>query len=212
MMQMGLACRAAFCMPNGVPLIRRGAGLGSKLTSSAVRYAPSNRFIRMQSTQQRPDIATKAEPSSSPRKLSSSVPKQDTAQVKLLYDSECPLCVKEVNFLRKRSEQHGNSIAFVDIADADYSPEQNGGVSYEQAMGRIHAITSEGEVISGIQVFRRTYEAIGLGWIYAVTRLPVAGWLAERLYNLWADWRLPISGRPPLAEIMRMREEKKTCR
>ncbi|PXF44346.1 hypothetical protein BWQ96_05910 [Gracilariopsis chorda] len=209
-MHTGAVYRAAFCSPAGVSLTRHGAGLCSKVNALVVRHAVSNRYIRMQSTQRGSNIVTN--PSPSPNKLSSSTPKQDSAEIKLLYDSECPLCVKEVNFLRKRSEQRGNSIAFVDIADADYSAAQNGGVSYEQAMGRIHAITREGEVISGIRVFRRTYEAIGLGWVYAVTRLPVAGWLAERLYNLWADWRLPISGRPPLEQIMRLREEKKTCR
>lgn len=29
------------------------------------------------------------------------------------------------------------------------------------------------------QVFRRLYEAVGLGWVYAITRLPLVGRLAD---------------------------------
>ena len=35
--------------------------------------------------------------------------------LKLLFDGECPLCVKEVNFLKSRNEK--GLIAFVDLAD-----------------------------------------------------------------------------------------------
>ena len=35
-------------------------------------------------------------------------------QIKLLYDGECPLCVREVNFLKKRDGGRG-LVAFVDI-------------------------------------------------------------------------------------------------
>ena len=30
-----------------------------------------------------------------------------------------------------------------------------------------------------LQVFRRLYEAVGLGWVYAVTKLPLIGQAAE---------------------------------
>jgi predicted DCC family thiol-disulfide oxidoreductase YuxK len=38
-------------------------------------------------------------------------------KIKLLYDGECPLCVREVNFLTKRDAGRG-LVAFVDIAEA----------------------------------------------------------------------------------------------
>jgi predicted DCC family thiol-disulfide oxidoreductase YuxK len=40
-------------------------------------------------------------------------------QIKLLYDGECPLCVREVNFLQKRDRGRG-LVSFVDIAEDDY--------------------------------------------------------------------------------------------
>ncbi len=61
-------------------------------------------------------------------------------------------------------------IDFVDIAAPDYDASKNANISFQQAMEQIHAITSEGQVITGVQVFRRLYEAVGLSWVYAITR------------------------------------------
>lgn len=37
-------------------------------------------------------------------------------------------------------------------------------------MRRIHAVTSDGQIVSGVEVFRRLYEAVGLGFVYAITK------------------------------------------
>jgi predicted DCC family thiol-disulfide oxidoreductase YuxK len=42
-------------------------------------------------------------------------------KIKLLYDGECPLCLREVNFLQKRDAGR-ELIAFVDISDLNYNP------------------------------------------------------------------------------------------
>ena len=126
---------------------------------------------------------------------------QSNWKIKLLYDGECPLCLREVNFLLKRDAGRG-IIKFVDIADPNYSAAENSGIDYETAMGRIHAITNQGEIITNVAVFRRVYEELGIGWIYAVTKLPIIGTIADILYSIWADWRLKLTGRPPLSEIV----------
>jgi len=131
-------------------------------------------------------------------------------QIKLLYDGQCPLCLREVNFLQKRDAGRG-LVAFVDIADPDYSPEANGGVDFETAMGRIHAVLPNGSVIKNVEVFRRVYEILGMGWIYAVTKLPVIGAIADKLYEIWADWRLSLTGRPDLATIVANRQQTLEC-
>ncbi len=130
---------------------------------------------------------------------------QDSWQIKLLYDGECPLCVREVNFLRKRDAGRG-LVAFVDIASPDYSPEANGGIDFETAMGRIHAVLRDGTVIKNVEVFRRVYETLGMGWVYAATKWPVIGTIVDALYGIWADWRLAITGRPSLETIVAKRQ------
>ncbi|MBD2314794.1 DUF393 domain-containing protein [Desertifilum sp. FACHB-1129] len=131
---------------------------------------------------------------------------QDTWQIKLLYDGECPLCVREVNFLRKRDAGRG-LVAFVDIASDRYNPQDNGGVDFETAMGRIHAVLPDGSTVKNIEVFRQVYEVLGMGWVYAATRWPIIGPVVDWLYELWADWRLALTGRPDLATISKNRLE-----
>lgn len=139
-----------------------------------------------------------------------SLPEKPSWQIKLLYDGECPLCVREVNFLRKRDAGRGK-VTFVDIADDDYTPSSHGGVDFETAMGRIHAVLPDGTVIKNVEVFRRVYEILGMGWIYAATKLPVIGSIVDTLYAIWADWRLALTRRPDLATIMSDRQKRIEC-
>mmetsp|Transcript_5331 Transcript_5331/g.9341 ORF Transcript_5331/g.9341 Transcript_5331/m.9341 type:complete len:234 (-) Transcript_5331:67-768(-) len=135
------------------------------------------------------------------------VSETNSAQIRLLYDGECHLCMKEVNFLQRRDAGSGK-IEFVDIAADDYDPSENADIEYADAMGRIHAIKADGSVITGVAVFRELYEAVGLGYIYAVTKNPFFGSLAEKAYNIWADRRLQLTGRGDLLDVIRAREER----
>lgn len=135
-------------------------------------------------------------------------------KIKLLYDRQCPLCMREVNFLQKRDAGRG-IVAFVDIADLDYDPQENGGVGFAEAMGRIHAVLPDGTVLQDVAVFRRVYEELGMGWVYAATRWPIVGTAANLLYTLWAKLRLVLTGRPNLETIVAERSktlEERRCR
>ncbi len=128
-------------------------------------------------------------------------------KIKLLYDGDCPLCLREVSFLQKKDNGRG-LVAFTDIAADDYDPAANGGVSFETAMARIHAVLPDGSVIQNVDVFRRVYSVLGIGWIYAPTQWPVLGPLVDKLYDIWADWRLKLTGRPDLATIIAQRNQR----
>ena len=132
---------------------------------------------------------------------------QPTWKIKLLYDGECPLCVREVNFLTKKDAGRG-IVNFVDISALDYDPKDNAKIDFTTAMGRIHGILPDGTVIKNVEVFRRVYEELGMGWVYAITKLPILGAIADWLYGIWADWRLKLTGRPDLEAIMTEREQK----
>lgn len=97
-------------------------------------------------------------------------------------------------------------VQFVDIADDAYDPAQHGGVDFETAMGRIHAVLADGTVIRNVEVFRRIYSILGIGWIYAPTRWPVIGPLVDKLYDFWADLRLQVTGRPSLPTLVAERQ------
>lgn len=138
--------------------------------------------------------------------LSSKSDKPD-GQIKLLYDGECPLCVREVNFLTKKDAGRG-IVKFVDISSLDYDPQGHQGIDYATAMGVIHAILPDGTIIRNVEVFRQVYESLGMGWVYAITRLPLAGAIANSLYGIWASWRLKMTGRPEIETIIAARKQK----
>lgn len=129
-------------------------------------------------------------------------------KIKMLYDGECPLCMREVNMLKRRDEGKG-AIAFVDIADPNYNAADHEGISFEQSMERIHAILPDGRVITDVEVFRRLYEEVGLGWLYSVTKISLVEKAANAVYSLWAKNRLSLTGRPEIDIIL---QEKKMCR
>ncbi|KAF7124794.1 hypothetical protein RHSIM_Rhsim12G0162200 [Rhododendron simsii] len=131
----------------------------------------------------------------------------DNWKVKMLYDGECPLCMREVNMLRERDKQFG-AIKFVDISSDEYSPKENQGLDYETVMGRIHAILSDGTVVTDVEAFRKLYEAVDLGWVYAITKYKPIATIADVVYGVWAKYRLQITGRPSLEEVLEARKNK----
>eukprot|EP00798_Chlamydomonas_sp_ICE-L_P025647 gene25647-11309_t len=131
-------------------------------------------------------------------------------RVRYLYDGECPLRKPEVDALIRLDNGKG-AIDFVDISKPDYNPEMNGGVTYEMAMGPPHALLSDGSIIKSVEVYRALYQAVGLGFVWQATKLPVVGPVVDGVFDLWSDNRLRLTGRPPLAGILaqQAREEGK---
>ncbi|XP_050378941.1 uncharacterized protein At5g50100, chloroplastic [Argentina anserina] len=129
-------------------------------------------------------------------------------KIKMLYDGDCPLCMREVNMLRERNKNYG-TIKFVDISSEDYSPEDNMGLDYKTVMGNIHAILSDGTVVTDVEAFRKLYEQVGLGWVYAITKYEPIGTIAGAVYSVWAKYRLQITGRPPIEEVLELRKKNK---
>ena len=134
----------------------------------------------------------------------------DFPALTILFDGGCPLCLREVELLgRKDRQRHGERLKldFVDIDQADYNPDSYAGISYREAMGRIHAIDASGAVLRDVEVFRRAYELIGLGWLYAPTQWPLLRPMTNLAYGIWADMRLRITGRPSLERLCQGRKD-----
>lgn len=112
--------------------------------------------------------------------------------------------MKEVSFLRSRDVGKGR-IDFVDVASPAYDPAANQGITFQQAMERIHAIQDDGTVLTDIAVFRKLYEAVGLGWVYAITANPTIERLANLVYGFWAKYRMQVTGREALEVILARR-------
>lgn len=116
-------------------------------------------------------------------------------QFKVLYDGDCPLCSREIRFLEKRDRGRGY-IQFEDIAEPSFDPGAYG-LDADVVMARIHGVLPNGTVVEGVEVFRRAYAAVGLGWLVAWTRWPGLRRLADLAYRIFARNRLRWTGRCP---------------
>ncbi len=115
-----------------------------------------------------------------------------------LYDGDCPLCLRETNFLKSKDKL--NSIKFIDISK-NYNPLYFCDISYKKAMSNLHGILNNGEIIYGIDVLAFSYELVGIGWVYYPTKLPIISSLVKFAYKYWAKYRLFLTGRDSLDNI-----------
>jgi predicted DCC family thiol-disulfide oxidoreductase YuxK len=113
-------------------------------------------------------------------------------QVEVFYDGGCPLCVREIAFLQRR-DRHSR-IRFTDIDAPTFDPAPLG-KSYDELMARIYGRLPDGTWITGVEVFRRLYAAVGFGPLVAITRLPGLSHLLDAGYWLFAKNRLRLTGR-----------------
>lgn len=151
--------------------------------------------------------ASNQAPAQTPDQTPGQTPAPPSWKIKLLYDGDCPLCLREVNFLTRKDAGRG-LVAFVDVAADDYDAARHGGVDFETAMGRIHGVLPDGSTIQNVEVFRQIYAVLGMGWIYAATRWPGIGPLVDWAYGLWADQRLRLTGRGDLAAVVAQRQQR----
>lgn len=107
----------------------------------------------------------------------------------LFYDGHCPICRKEVAWLKFKNKQ--GKLGFQDINDVGFKPE-NYGKSFDDLMAEIHGQYPDGRVIKGVEVFYAAYRAVGLGWLMAPVRWPILRPLFDGLYLLFARNRLRL--------------------
>lgn len=111
----------------------------------------------------------------------------------VLIDGACPLCRREAAFMRRLDGGRGG-LAFVDISDPLFDAGRYG-LTFERVMGTIHGVTAEGGIVEGMEVFRRAYAAVGHGWFLAPTGWPILRGVFDRLYRVFARYRLGLTGR-----------------
>lgn len=111
------------------------------------------------------------------------------AEFTLLYDSECPFCRLEVEWLQRR-DRNGR-LGAVDIAAEGFDASQFG-LTKEAVHARLHGVNADGEVIEGMAAIRAAWRAAGLGWVMAPTGWPVLRWFADLGYVVFARYRVPL--------------------
>ena len=110
----------------------------------------------------------------------------------MFYDGDCPLCMRETRLLR-RMDRH-KRIRFTNIAAADFDATT---VDRTQAelMAEMHGRLMDGSWVTGVEVFRRLYSAVGLAPVVWITRLPIIRQFLDVGYCCFAKYRLRLTGR-----------------
>ena len=110
----------------------------------------------------------------------------------VFFDGACPICDREIAVMR-RLDRH-RRLVFCDFSQADYDPASIA-VSLSELGRIIHARWGDGTVITGVDVFRAMWEAVGLGFLARLTRLSLIEPLVVKAYTWFARNRLKLTGR-----------------
>ncbi len=117
---------------------------------------------------------------------------EGAAWVEVFYDGDCPLCLKEIQLLRWCDRK--SRIQFTDIAAKSFDPAEYD-KSMKEFMDEIQGRRADGSWITGVEVFRQLYGAIGLWPVMGVTRIPGISHVLELGYRFFARNRLKFTGR-----------------
>ena len=116
-----------------------------------------------------------------------------TASFTILIDGDCPLCRHEANLLRRLDRGRGR-LELVDITSGDFDASRYGR-TMDDVMGTIHGVKADGSLVTGMEVFRRAYQAVGWGWLWAPTGWPILKPVFDAAYRFFARHRLRLTGR-----------------
>jgi len=114
------------------------------------------------------------------------------SDIEVFHDGHCPLCTREMRFLRGLDRR--GRIRFTDVAAPEFDA-SSVGIAWEALMDRIHARLPDGTLLEGLEVLRQLYTAVGWARLVAVTRLPGVAQLLDLGYRWFARNRLRLTGR-----------------
>ena len=110
----------------------------------------------------------------------------DQQPFEVFFDSQCPLCRREIEMIRNKDKR--GQMKLTDISAADFDPSYTGR-TLDELMREIHGRYADGEMVVGVDVFREIYGRLGFGWLVKPTKLPVIGWVMNQGYNIFARLR-----------------------
>ena len=107
----------------------------------------------------------------------------ENPSVRVWYDSQCPLCLREINLMRRLDSR--GAIDFVDLYAARDCPVDRG-----ELLRRFHAQEAGQPAVSGAAAFAAMWRAIpALRPLGIIARFPPVLWVLERAYRLFLRFR-----------------------
>ena len=99
-----------------------------------------------------------------------------TPIVKVWFDGECPLCVREIGMMRKLDKR--GAIRFIEVQSGQDCP-----LDAETLLARFHAQEGDGPLLSGARAFAAMWRAIPiLRPLGLIAKNDAVLWVLERAY------------------------------
>lgn len=111
-------------------------------------------------------------------------------QLRIYYDGLCPLCSKEIEMLKQLNT--AGQLEFADLAQQDFI-QRYPHIDPIRAYQVLHGETSDGTVITGLDVTCRAWQLVGKHRWLAVLRWPLIKPVADLFYRFFARHRQAIS-------------------
>lgn len=104
------------------------------------------------------------------------------AKLSVYYDGACPICTREIDFYRRRTD--AESVAWIDVSRCD-AAEVRPGLTRGQALARFHVAAADGRLISGGPAFAALWSVVpGFRWLGLLFRSRPAAAALEGAYRV----------------------------
>jgi|JI9StandDraft_1071089.scaffolds.fasta_scaffold03133_8 steroid 5-alpha reductase family enzyme/predicted DCC family thiol-disulfide oxidoreductase YuxK len=105
----------------------------------------------------------------------------------VFFDGNCPVCSREMKALQKRKQT--GEVNYVSLTSAKDLEPFDTGISYSDAMRKIHAVDSNGRVLTGVHVLAALYARTDLPLLAVFLEAPLFHALFSIAYGVWAKMR-----------------------
>lgn len=124
-------------------------------------------------------------------------PQGQSNKVTMFHDGKCPLCNYEVNLMKKLDIS--KAINWVDITKDPIALEE-AGISYQQAMNRVHVQDENKNMLTGVRGFLLVWKELPYyrKLVPIIEKVPFLISILDMFYSLFAKIRLPLTGKKPL--------------
>ena len=110
----------------------------------------------------------------------------------VFFDGACPICDREIALMKRLDRRR--QLEFCDFSAQEYDAASSGFATADLG-AVIHARWADGSIITGVEVFRAMWEAVGLGFLARLSRLSLVEPLVLKAYAWFAHNRLRLTGR-----------------
>ncbi len=109
-----------------------------------------------------------------------------------IYDGTCVICKQTKRIVNALDWLH--RVEFLDLHNWSEVEQRYPGLDYDQAMGQIHVVTSDGQLRGGFEGVRRMLRDLPLGYpVWLLLHIPGMDWLGDKVYRFIARNRYQIN-------------------